>query len=161
MPATWDEMKTGRQCPLCAPRPDFSEFHYRVAQLAHSTLYLARNQHYYGLCTLIYDVRHATRIAELTPQEWIGLAAELWLASRAIDAALAPEHMNIETLGNQIPHLHWYLVPRRKNDGRWGAPIWTTRREEMPSVLLEEAQYAQLAKSIKHGIDELAVETRS
>jgi diadenosine tetraphosphate (Ap4A) HIT family hydrolase len=37
----------------------------------------------------------------------------------------------VERLGNTVPHLHWGLIPRYKNDRRWGHPIWTTERSEM------------------------------
>jgi diadenosine tetraphosphate (Ap4A) HIT family hydrolase len=36
-----------------------------------------------------------------------------------------PDHMNVESLGNVMPHLHWHIFPRCKNDGRWGAPDLT------------------------------------
>ena len=32
--------------------------------------------------------------------------------------------MNVEQMGNALPHLHWHIVPRYKDDPRWGKPIW-------------------------------------
>ncbi len=32
--------------------------------------------------------------------------------------------MNYELLGNTNPSLHWHVIPRYKDDPRWGQPIW-------------------------------------
>ena len=51
---------------------------------------------------------------------------------RGIVAVCRPDHVNVESLGNVMPHLHWHVVPRYRDDGRWGSPIWAAdqpRRE--------------------------------
>jgi len=58
-------------------------------------------------------------------------------------------------LGNTVPHLHWGLIPRYKNDGRWGNPVWTTERSEMKTVLLDEAEYAAAAQRLLEALREL------
>ena len=56
--------------------------------------------------------------------EWQAYAADLHRVVHAIVSVCKPDHMNIESLGNLMPHLHWHVIPRYKNDGRWGQPIW-------------------------------------
>ncbi len=148
MSDAFDRLRSGRGCPLCAPRPAFSEQGYFVHQLATSSLYLTREQTYRGRCLLVYDARHVSRLDELELPEWQLLAQDLWTAERALVAAFAPQHINVESLGNEVPHLHWHLIPRYRDDGRWGGPIWTTDRTQMPHTLLTEDECAVLAQAL-------------
>jgi diadenosine tetraphosphate (Ap4A) HIT family hydrolase len=40
--------------------------------------------------------------------------------------------MNYELLGNQVPHIHWHLVPRLSTDPELHAPIWRIAHEPAP-----------------------------
>ena len=53
-------------------------------------------------------------------------------AVTAIVAVCKPDHMNVESLGNVMPHLHWHVIPRYKRDGRWGQPIWAPDVKAQP-----------------------------
>jgi len=129
---------------------------YFVRKLSVATLYLSREQTYRGACLLIYDTEHAIRIDQLSADEWANFARDIYVAESAMFRALQPDHINVESLGNSIPHLHWHILPRYKNDGRWGGPIWLTTREEMPNARLEESEYLSLAASINSAFDNAA-----
>ncbi|MGH8143443.1 MAG: HIT family protein [Steroidobacteraceae bacterium] len=151
----WEQRRAGVGCPLCAPRPDVNESVLLVRKLPVSSLYLARNQTYRGQCMLVYDVRHVNRLDELELAEWQALARDIWLAGRAVTLEFDPQHMNVESLGNEVPHLHWHLIPRYRDDGRWGGPIWTTQSSELRSLRLPEAQYLDRVRALAGRIDAL------
>ena len=140
-------------CPLCAPRPSSSEHWDLVARLSVSSLYLAGNQTYRGQCVLIFDPRHASHVNELTPEEWRAMADDLFRAQRAVVAVAAPDHMNIESLGNVVPHLHWHIVPRYRSDPRWGQPIWTTPLEDMIDTRLPAAERSALVRNLQRALE--------
>jgi diadenosine tetraphosphate (Ap4A) HIT family hydrolase len=48
---------------------------------------------------------------------------DLVRAARALDRVFAPVKMNINLLGNLVPHLHAHLVPRYYDDPAPGRPI--------------------------------------
>jgi diadenosine tetraphosphate (Ap4A) HIT family hydrolase len=149
MSDAFDRLRSGAGCPLCAPRPAFNEHVYFAGKLAASSLYLTRDQTYRGRCLLVYDTRHVSRLDELELPEWQVLAQDLWSAERAIVAAFAPQHINVESLGNEVPHLHWHLIPRYRDDGRWGGPIWTADRAQLPHTPLPEEEYAARAQALR------------
>jgi diadenosine tetraphosphate (Ap4A) HIT family hydrolase len=132
-----------------APRPRSNEFWDLVAPLSVSSLYLANNQTYRGQCLLIFDVRHAARPDQLTSSEWAALCADLYAAQNAIVAVTRPDHVNIESLGNVVPHLHWHIIPRYVDDPRWGMPIWTTPLSAMPDRQLEADDRASLLRTLR------------
>jgi diadenosine tetraphosphate (Ap4A) HIT family hydrolase len=57
--------------------------------------------------------------------------------------------MNIASLGNVVPHLHWHIIPRYRGDPRWGDPIWPTDLATMPNVRLPEPEFHALLKEIR------------
>jgi hypothetical protein len=63
--APWFELRAGKGCPLCAPRPKTSEHTHFVCRLSVSSLYLTRDQAYRGSCAIVYDPAHVTRATTL------------------------------------------------------------------------------------------------
>ncbi len=148
----WNELRLGRQCPFDEPRPASSDGWDVVGTLQVSTLYLGGNQSYRGHCLLILDLRHATRPDELSREEWLRFCADLHAAQSVIIRTLHPDHINIASLGNVVPHLHWHIIPRYRGDPRWGAPIWTTDTGEMPDVRLAPHERSRLLQSLREAL---------
>jgi diadenosine tetraphosphate (Ap4A) HIT family hydrolase len=145
----WHALASGTGCQMDKPRPANSEFWDLVAPLSVSSLYLAKNQTYRGQCTLVFDLRHAARPDELSTEEWLAFCADLYAAQRAVVTVTTPDHINIESLGNVVPHLHWHIIPRYVGDARWGMPIWTTPLSAMTDVRLDAADRAALLEQLQ------------
>jgi diadenosine tetraphosphate (Ap4A) HIT family hydrolase len=148
MQEEWDERVTGLNCPFDNLNEEENEFIYFVKKFSASSLYLDKNQAYQGHCVLIFDPRHVTRIDQLSADEWQQLSQDLYSAEKAIFNAFKPTHMNLASLGNIVPHLHWHIIPRYKNDARWGAPIWTSSQDKMTERYLTDNEYHKLANAI-------------
>lgn len=145
----WDALAAGKGCTFDAPRGDHTEHWDLVARLAASSWYLLSNQWYRGHGVVVFDPRHATRLDELEPQEWLAYAADVRRVVRAVGAVCRPDHFNVESLGNVMPHLHWHVVPRYKNDGRWGQPIWAPDVNAQPERRLAPEDRAQLLMALR------------
>jgi diadenosine tetraphosphate (Ap4A) HIT family hydrolase len=146
---SWDELKAGRGCAFDAPRSDNTPHWDLVARLTASSWYLPHNQTYRGHGVLVFDLRHATRLDELTAAEWQAYSADLHKVATASVAVCKPDHLNVESLGNVMPHLHWHVVPRYKNDGRWGQPIWAPDVNAQPEHRLASRERAALLAALR------------
>jgi diadenosine tetraphosphate (Ap4A) HIT family hydrolase len=146
----WQAKVGGAGCVLDAPRPDSNAEWDLVVRLSISSLYLAKNQTYRGQCLLIFDPRHAARPDELSALEWAAFSADLLRASRAVMCAVQPDHVNVASLGNVAPHLHWHVIPRSLGDPRWGAPIWGP---DMPDQRLAEDERAKLIETLRQSLE--------
>lgn len=144
----WSELRRGAGCTFDSPRPEATEEQDLVCSLSVSTLYLLKNQTYRGHCVLILDLRHATRPDELSAEEWRCFCTDLHTAERAIARTVEPDHINVASLGNLMPHLHWHIIPRYRDDPRWGAPIW--QGTNLPNTPLEMSQYRELLQRLRH-----------
>jgi diadenosine tetraphosphate (Ap4A) HIT family hydrolase len=120
-----------------------------VAALEVSTLCLLKNQGYKGNCILIYDVEHVTSPDQLSEDEWAQFTRDLYTAVRALKSVCRPDHINVASLGNEIPHLHWHVIPRYKTDPRWGGPIWTIKREKLHHAEMPEKERAELITELR------------
>ena len=145
----WQTLRDGISCPMDAPRPVANDYWDLVATLSISSLYLASNQTYRGHCQLMFDRRHACRADQLTRDEWRAFSDDLFTAQQAILQATRPDHLNVELLGNVVPHLHWHIIPRYFADPRWGMPIWTTPLSAMSDTRLEAGDRATLIGQLR------------
>jgi diadenosine tetraphosphate (Ap4A) HIT family hydrolase len=145
----WDALAAGQGCAFDAPRADHTAHWDKVVSLTVSTWYLPYNQTYRGHGVLVFDPRHAIRIDQLSADEWAAYAADLQFVVRAIVGVCKPDHVNVESLGNLMPHLHWHVIPRYKHDWRWGAPIWEQDAGKQPVQRLAADDRESLLQSLR------------
>jgi diadenosine tetraphosphate (Ap4A) HIT family hydrolase len=156
MTASWDALAAGQGCLFDAPRPDNTAQWDLVARLTVSSWYLPMNQTYRGHGIVVFDPRHVTRLDQLTSVEWQTYAADLHRAVRAIAAVCKPDHFNVESLGNLVPHLHWHVIPRYKSDGRWGQPIWAPDVKSQPDRRLTADDRSRLLEALRAAVSPVA-----
>ena len=152
MSSQWDSFARGLAGPLDAPRPASNEHWDYIATMTVSSLYLSKNQTYRGQGQLIFDPRHVARLDELTADEWTRLAGDHYLAEQTIVRVLRPDHINVESLGNVVPHLHWHIIPRYLDDPSWGAPIWRVPLASMADTRLPDEERESLIASLRSAI---------
>jgi len=148
----WDALVAGQGCPFDAPRAANTEHWDIVATLDVSSWYLPQNQMYRGHGVLIFDPRHVTRLDALTAEEWAAYSADLHRVVSAIAAVCTPDHFNVESLGNVMPHLHWHVIPRYKSDSRWRQPIWAQDVSSQPERRLAADDRAALLLALRAAI---------
>jgi ATP adenylyltransferase len=137
------------RCPLCLPRERADDYWIEILPLSVSTLYLDWNQTYRGQCALAFDPRHVEGLEHLSVDEYHALCRDLESSARAVAEVCQPDLMNYASLGNVVPHVHWHIIPRYRNDPRWGGPIYTTHVKDMADTRLSEVEYERLVSAIR------------
>src|SRR5262249_10439177 len=94
-----------------------------VWSFPHGVALLGPWQFYHGYCVLV-SRRHATELSQLPDDERRAHLDEMCLLAKAVEAAFRPHKLNYELLGNQVPHLHWHLFPRYRDDPDALRPVW-------------------------------------
>jgi diadenosine tetraphosphate (Ap4A) HIT family hydrolase len=112
-------------CPLCEKLMHLGELpaDQLVWQFPHSVALLGPWQYYTGYCVLVSRA-HAAELHQLLGRERSAFLEEMITLSHAIANAFMPRKLNCESLGNQVPHLHWHLFPRRADDPDTLKPVW-------------------------------------
>ncbi len=75
---------------------------------------------------------------------------ELTYVSEAVDDGFHPHKINYELLGNQVPHIHWHLFPRHKNDPAPLLPIWNieTSVRESQSAKPSPEEFLEIKRTL-------------
>jgi len=69
----------------------------------------------------------------------------VFATEQALREALAPDKVNLASLGNVVPHLHWHVIPRFRDDRHFPAPIWAApARAAAPARHLDRERLAAL-----------------
>jgi len=86
--------------------------------------------------------RHAREMGDLAPQERDDLMAVVFAVEAAVRETMQPDKMNLASLGNMTPHVHWHVVPRFRDDRHFPNPIWAAPQRERGSVHAEREKRA-------------------
>lgn len=120
---------TAGTCPMCELAGAESDLH--IADLPTARAYLNEDQFFPGWVFVVLR-RHAAELYELTADERAAHIEDVSRVAGALAAVYRPVKMNYELLGNQVPHIHWHLVPRLAGDPDPSWPVWRTIHEPRP-----------------------------
>lgn len=79
-----------------------------------------------GFCRVILQ-RHAREMTDLDEAERAGLMRVVFAVERAQRDLLDPDKVNLASLGNMVPHVHWHVIPRFRLDPHFPNPVWGSR----------------------------------
>lgn len=82
----------------------------------HSDAYLQRHGVVRGYSLVIWRGRHVAEPTELGWEEAAGYWREVLDVARALEEYYQPVKINLEMLGNTVPHLHTHVRPRYSDD---------------------------------------------
>ena len=119
-----------------------------VADLPTSRVYFNEDQFFPGWVFVVLK-RHAVELYELTASERAAQVEDVNRVARALASVYRPVKMNYELLGNQVPHIHWHLVPRLTTDPDLRQPIWRIDHEP---VALDAAVARQRVETIRRAL---------
>jgi diadenosine tetraphosphate (Ap4A) HIT family hydrolase len=68
--------------------------------------------------------RHAAEFSELGAAERADCMEGVARIEAVLRQALQPSKINLASLGNVVPHLHWHLIARFEGDSHFPNPIW-------------------------------------
>ena len=124
-------------CSLCNPQREtvlVANKNYRIILVNDDPAYL-------GYLRLIVN-RHVKEMTDLSSGEVHELLQVLLKLERCVRDSLAPDKINLASLGNQTPHVHWHIIPRYIDDKHYPNSIWgeVTNPNYVPAVRLFELQ---------------------
>jgi diadenosine tetraphosphate (Ap4A) HIT family hydrolase len=130
-------------CELCAG--DGGTVLWRDAQLR---VVAVADADYPGFLRVICN-EHVAECSDLPPESGARLMRAVFLVESALRAALQPDKVNLASLGNVVPHLHWHVIPRFADDAHFPQPIWGARqRAAEPAVLARRRAAAELLPAL-------------
>lgn len=80
--------------------------------------------------------RHVAEFSQLPAGERLRLMEAVATVERLLLAELSPAKVNLASLGNVVPHLHWHVIARFADDAQFPAPIWATAQRQRDTTAL-------------------------
>jgi diadenosine tetraphosphate (Ap4A) HIT family hydrolase len=90
---------------------------------------LVDEQDYPGFIRVIWNA-HVRELTDLAPEDRAHLMHAVFAAEGVLRRVMQPLKMNVASLGNLTPHLHWHVIPRFADDPHFPGPVWAERRRE-------------------------------
>jgi len=99
--------------------------------------------------------RHVREMTDLSAAERSRLMAVVFAVEDHVRQSLEPDKMNLASLGNVTPHLHWHVIPRWRDDRHFPGPVWAEARHEAPVPAARAAAAARMAATLSAALSAL------
>ena len=110
-----------------------------------------------GFCRVIWN-RHVAEMTDLSHGERDHLMTLVFAVEDAVRHVMHPDKVNIAALGNMVPHIHWHVIPRFKDDAFFPGSAWSKKTQETKASTLEarRKKSQELPAAIRSAISNLA-----
>ena len=135
-------------CELAAPAV------YRDDRLS---IIMVDDAAYPGFCRVIWNA-HVKEMSDLAAPERAYIHEAVHQVELALRAVMEPAKINLASLGNMVPHLHWHVIPRFEDDAQFPSPVWApaVRTTDEPILAARRALLPQLAADIARRMEKTA-----
>lgn len=121
-------------CELC--RNEGGEVLWRDAL---ARVVLVDDPDYPAYCRVVWNA-HVREMSDLAVPERRHLMSVVFAVETALRRLTGAEKINLASLGNRTPHLHWHVVARTAGDRHFPDSIWSTPRVRGEAVRLTLAR---------------------
>jgi diadenosine tetraphosphate (Ap4A) HIT family hydrolase len=84
---------------------------------------LVDDRDYAGFCRVVWQ-NHVREMTDLANEDRTHFMSIVFAAEKSIREIMRPDKVNLASLGNMTPHLHWHVIPRFSDDKHFPNPIW-------------------------------------
>lgn len=124
-------------CPLCRGEPEAALWQDELCRVI-----AVAQPGYAGFCRVIWHA-HVREMTDLAPAERAHFMCVVWAVEAAQRAVLRPDKVNLASLGNVVPHLHWHVIPRYEDDPHFPDAIWAAPRREVVVRDFDETTFTE------------------
>lgn len=118
-------------CPLCVGDGGHVVFRDDVLRIV-----LIDDANLPGYVRVILNA-HAREMTDVDPALRARVMQAVFLAEDVVRETMAADKMNVASLGNVVPHVHWHVIARYHDDAFFPDPIWAARRRDAPADALQ------------------------
>ena len=105
-------------CDLCSDAGGETLFAHPLLRVV-----LAGDVLYPGFCRVVWQ-EHVQEMTDLAPAHRSLCMQVVCRIEQALRDVFAPHKINLASLGNQTPHLHWHVIARFEADAHFPNPVW-------------------------------------
>ncbi|HEY6895686.1 MAG TPA: HIT family protein [Rhodocyclaceae bacterium] len=84
-----------------------------------------------GYCRIVWR-DHVGELTDLSVADQRHLLHVLSATESAVRGVARPDKINLAAFGNMVPHLHWHVIPRWRDDSHFPGAIWAAPQRPAP-----------------------------
>lgn len=136
-------------CALCLPTP-----HDLLWQDGFCRVVLLHDADYPAYCR-VELLAHVKEMTDLPPADRARTMKVVFAVESAVREVIQPDKINLASLGNKTPHMHWHVLPRFESDkhfpnSHWGEtvrdskvqPLSAAVRDQLQKIVIERVECA-------------------
>lgn len=99
---------------------------------------------YPGFCRVIWNA-HVREMSDLDSGQRGELMGAVLACEQVVRRLFEPDKINLASFGNVVPHVHWHVIPRWRDDRHFPNPVWGESRREgrQDRAVVSDAMLAQ------------------
>ena len=90
-----------------------------------------------AFCRVIWQA-HVAEMTDLAADERAEIMNAVYRVEAAMRQVFRPAKINLASLGNVVPHLHWHVIARFDNDANFPAPIWAPAQRKAAMTVADD-----------------------
>ena len=98
-------------------------------------------------------LEHIKEMTDLAPAQRARMMKTVFAVELALREVTQADKINLASLGNKTPHVHWHVIPRFENDKHFPNSHWGAAVREGQSFNLNAAAQISLKQKIKADIE--------
>lgn len=82
--------------------------------------------------------KHIAEMSDLTDDERQLLEKVLLTVEKVVREQMQPDKINWAQFGNMVPHLHWHIIARYRNDSHFPESIWGLKQRKVAEEKVQQ-----------------------
>jgi diadenosine tetraphosphate (Ap4A) HIT family hydrolase len=96
---------------------------------------------------------HVKEMTDLAPAQRARMMKTVFAVETAIREIFKPDKINLASLGNKTPHIHWHVIPRFENDKHFPNSHWGEVVRDGKAAALDSTTIVLLTDKIKAHVE--------
>ena len=92
--------------------------------------------------------QHIKEMTDLAPLQRARMMKVVFAVEQALRDIFNPDKINLASLGNKTPHIHWHLIPRFENDKHFPNSHWAEALRDANPLPLDEHSINRLQQEV-------------
>jgi len=115
------------ECPFCVTSRNDP-----IWQDAHCRVITSDDPSYPSYYRVVWK-EHVAEMSDLDAHARRHFMDVVFAVESALRALINPDKINLASLGNRVPHLHWHVIARFTDDPHFPESIWGSERRRGPA----------------------------
>ena len=94
-------------------------------------------------------LEHIKEMTDLAPPQRARIMKTVFAVELALREVTQADKINLASLGNKTPHVHWHVIPRYLDDAHFPNPIWASTDKSSQSLDAKRALLPELRLHIQ------------